>query len=215
MIAEPERRMVLSYAPSVAAGQGLATLLTLDDKLAETVRTTTEPMLGQIRLQWWHDALAKLDTAAPPAEPVLEAIARDVVSDGVTGAEAAEIALAWQAVLQAELDAAGLKAFAQRGARLFELAGKLAGAAPTDPLALAGEGWALADLASGLSDPGEVAAARMIAEQALAGATAMRWSRNGRALGAMAHLARLDLAGVRFGSPRRTGRALWHRLTGT
>jgi phytoene synthase len=214
VIAEPERRMILSYAPNAAAGQGLAALLAVDDKLAETVRTTTEPMLGQIRLQWWHDALAKLDTAAPPAEPLLEAVARDVMRDGVSGAAAAEIALAWQALLQDELDAASLKAFAQRGARLFELAGRLAGASPGDPLTLAGEGWALADLAGGLSDHGEAAAARMIAEQALAGATAVKWSRNGRALGAMAHLARLDLAGVRFGSPRRTGRALWHRLTG-
>lgn len=214
MIAEPERRMILSYAPGAAAGRGLAALLTLDDRLAETVRTTTEPMLGQIRLQWWHDALVRLDTAPPPAEPVLEAVARDVLRDGVTGAAVAEIALAWQAVLQEELDAAALKAFAQRGARLFELAGQLAGAGAGDPLALAGEGWALADLAGGLSDRGEAAAARMIAEQALAEACAVKWSRNGRALGAMAHLARLDLAGVPFGAPRRTGRALWHRLTG-
>lgn len=206
--------MILSYAPNAAAGQGLAALLVLDEKLAETVRTTTEPMLGQIRLQWWHDALAKLDTAVPPAEPVLEAVARDALRDGVTGAVTAEIATAWQAVLQQELDAAGLKAFAQRGARLFELAGRLAGASANDPMALAGEGWALADLADGLSDPGERAAARMIAEQALAEACTVKWSRNGRALGAMAHLARLDLAGVPLGAPRRTGRALWHRLTG-
>ena len=214
MIADPERRMILSYAPSARVGRGLAALLALDDKLAETVRTTTEPMLGQIRLQWWHDALTRLDTAAPPAEPVLEGIAQEVLSDGVTGAMTAGIAEAWQALLQAELGASELKAFAQRGARLFELAGRLAAASPGDPLVPAGEGWALADLAGGLSDAGEAAAARMIAEQALTKATAAKWSRNGRALGAMAHLARLDLEGVPFGSPRRTGRALWHRLSG-
>jgi phytoene synthase len=214
MIADPERRMILAYAPGATAGHALTALLALDDKLAETVRTTTEPMLGQIRLQWWHDALVRLDSAPPPAEPVLEAVARDVLRDGVTGAAAAEIPQAWQALLQEELDAAALKAFAQRGARLFELAGALAGASPDDPLAQAGEGWALADLAPGLSDPREAAGAKMIAEQALAEATAVRWSRNGRALGAMAHLARLDLVGVPLGSPRRTGRALWHRLTG-
>lgn len=214
MIAGPERRMILSYAPSAQAGRGLAALLALDDRLGETVRSTSEPMLGQIRLQWWHDALVKLDAAPPPAEPALEVVARDVLRDGVTGAMAAGIAEAWQALLQPELDAEGFKAFAVRGARLFELAGRLAGASPGDPLALAGEGWALADLAGGLSDPGERAAARMIAEQALGRATAAKWSRNARALGAMAQLARLDLAGVPPGAPRRTGRALWHRLTG-
>lgn len=214
MIAGPERRLILAYAPTTAAGQALAALLALDDKLADTVRSTTEPMLGQIRLQWWHDALEKLDAGAPPAEPVLEGVARDVLCEGVTGVMAAGIAEAWQALLQEELDAATLKAFARRGAVLFDLAGRLAGASPGDPLALAGEGWALADLADGLSDPGEKAAARMIAEQALVKATAATWSRNGRALGAMAHLARMDLDGVPVGVPRRTGRALWHRLTG-
>lgn len=214
MIAEPERRLVLAYAPGEPARRALSALWALDDKLAETVRTTTEPMLGQIRLQWWHDALEKLDGAPPPAEPILEGVARDVLRDGITGTATAGIAQAWQALLQEELDTAELRAFAQRGARLFELAGASAGASAGDPLALAGEGWALADLASGLSNPREAAGARMIAEQALAEATAVRWSRNGRALGAMAHLARLDLAGVPFGSPRRTGRALWHRLTG-
>lgn len=214
MIVEPERRLILTYAPSAAAGRGLAGLLMLDDKLAETVRSTTEPMLGQIRLQWWHDALVRLDSAPPSAEPVLQAVARDVLQDGVTGAAAAEIAAAWQALLQEELGAEEFRAFAARGTRLFELAGRLAGASQDDPLALAGEGWALADLASGLSDPGEAAAAGMIAGEALAKATAKRWSRNGRALGAMAHLAQLDLAGVPVGAPRRTGRALWHRLTG-
>jgi phytoene synthase len=97
---------------------------------------------------------------------------------------------------------------------LFETAGRLADAAAGDPVAAAGEGWALADLAGKLSDPQEAAAARGAAEVALAQACAARWSRNGRALGAMAHLARMDLAGVAPGSPRRMLRALWHRMTG-
>jgi 15-cis-phytoene synthase len=214
MLHDPWRRIVLSYAPSAAAGRGLAALLALDDKLAETVRTTTEPMLGQIRLQWWHDALVALDTAPAPAEPVLEGIVRDVMRMGVGGSMVAGIAQAWQALLQEELDELALRTYGARGRRMFELAGILAGASASDPLTLAGEGWALADLAEGLSDPGEAAAARAIAEESLTAATAARWSRNGRAMGAMAHLARLDLEGVSQGSPRRTVRALWHRMTG-
>lgn len=189
-------------------------MLALDDKLAETVRTTTEPMLGQIRLQWWHDALVALDTAAAPAEPLLQAIVRDVMRMGVGGSMVAGIAQAWQALLQEELDELALRTYGARGRRIFELAGVLAGASPSDPLTPAGEGWALADLCAGLSDPVEAAAARRIAAESLAVATAARWSRNGRAMGAMAHLARLDLAGVPKGSPRRMARALWHRMTG-
>lgn len=215
MISGPERRMILSYAPTAAARGGFAALLALDDRLAETVRTTSEPMLGQIRLQWWHDALIALDTAPPPPEPVLQGIARDVLRMGLAGSMVAGIAQAWQALMQEQLDDLALRTYGARGRRIFELAGILAGASPADPLTLAGEGWALADLADGLSDPGEAAAARAIAENSLAQATAARWSRNGRAMGAMAHLARLDLEGVPQGSPRRTGRALWHRMTGT
>lgn len=72
----------------------------------------------------------------------------------------------------------------------------------------------MADLSVKLSDPAEAAAARRMAELALVEACSARWSRNGRALGAMAQLARMELAGVPVGSPRRTLRALWHRMTG-
>lgn len=211
---EIERRLLLTYMPTPAAASALAALFALDDKLAETLRTTSEPMLGQIRMQWWQDALAKLDSAPPPPEPVLEGIARDVLREGVTGAEVGQIVEGWRVLLEAELDDAALRNHGARGRALFALAGRVAKAAATDPLERAGEGWALADLSVKLSDPAEAAAARRMAELALVEACSARWSRNGRALGAMAQLARMELAGVPVGSPRRTLRALWHRMTG-
>ncbi len=214
MTEDPERRMVEAYAPTSAAAAAMAALRALDDRLAETLRTTSEPMLGQIRLQWWHDALVALDTAPAPAEPVLAGVARHVLRGGVGGSMVAGMAEAWQALLQDELDDVALRTYGARGRRMFELIAALSGAAPGDPVTAAGEGWALADLSLRLSDAGEAAAARRIAETSLDQACGVRWSRNGRALGAMAHLARLELAGVPLGSPRRTGRALWHRMTG-
>lgn len=211
---DAERRLVLTYMPTPEAGAAIAALLALDDKLAETLRTTSEPMLGQIRLQWWADALARLDTAPPPPEPVLQGIARDVLRDGVTGTQVAAMVEGWQVLLQADLDAAALAQHGQRGRVLFETVARVTASAAGDPVAAAGEGWALTDLASKLSDPQEAAAARGAAEVALAQACAVRWSRNGRALGAMAHLARMDLAGIAPGSPQRMLRALWHRMTG-
>lgn len=209
-----ERRLVLTYMPTPEARAALAALFALDDKLAETLRTTSEPMLGQIRMQWWQDALAKLDSAPPPPEPVLQGVARDVLHAGVTGAAVGEIVDGWRVLLAAELDDAALRAHGARGRALFALAGRVAGAAKTDPLELAGEGWALADLSVKLSDPAEALAARRMADAALAQACSARWSRNGRALGAMAQLARMDLAGVPVGAPKRTLRALWHRISG-
>lgn len=211
---EVERRLVLTYMPTPGAAAALAALFALDDKLAETLRTTSEPMLGQIRMQWWQDALIKLDSAPPPPEPVLQAVARDVLHAGVTGVAVGEIVDGWRVLLEAELDDAALRAHGARGRALFALAGRVAGAAKTDPLELAGEGWALADLSVKLSDPVEAAAARRMADAALAHACSARWSQNGRALGAMAQLARMDLAGVPVGAPKRTLRALWHRISG-
>lgn len=214
MISGPERRVILSYAPDRESGAGLAALLALDDKLAETLRSTTEPMLGQIRLQWWHDAVLALAAGPAPAEPVLQAIRADVVDRGVAPASVAEGALAWQALLQEQLDDAAFSEYAARGRALFAAAGTLMRAAPADPLVAAGEGVALADLALRLSDPAEAGAARRLAVERLKVATASRWSRNGRALGAMVHLATMELDGVPPGSPRRTWRALRHRMTG-
>lgn len=214
MIAEPERALVLAYSPDATAARALAALLALDDRLAETVRTTTEPMLGQIRLKWWYDALTALDGAVPLAEPVLIAVASDVLPNGIAAGELAAMADGWGELLGDVLDEAVLHRFAVRGRVLFAAAGRLAGADVNDPLGRAGEGWALAGLVQGLSDTGEVELARRMAGDALAEACAVRWSRNGRALGAMAQLARLDLAGSPVGSPRRVGRALWHRMTG-
>lgn len=211
---DPERALVLAYAPNRAAARALAALLALDDRLAEAVRTTSEPMLGQIRLKWWQESIAGLDSAASPAEPVLQALRRDVIALGVIGAGVARIADAWGEVLGEDLDDAAIARFAVRGRALFEAAGYVAEARQDDALGLAGEGWALADLALGLSDAGEIARVRGAAIAALESALAGQWGRNARALGAMAHLARLDLAGVPRGSPRRVGRALWHRVTG-
>ena len=66
---DPERALALSYA--VEGRDALAALLALDDALARLLRSTREPALGQMRLAWWREALERLDTAPPPAEPVL------------------------------------------------------------------------------------------------------------------------------------------------
>ncbi|UUX99565.1 hypothetical protein [Sphingomonas sp. J315] len=137
---DAERRLVMTYAPSPGAAAALEALLALDDKLAETLRTTSEPMLGQIRVQWWHDALSRLDAAPPPPEPVLQGIARDVVRDGITGARVAEMVEGWQSLLQAELDDAALTLHGARGRTLFAIAGAVAGAAGERPAGAGGRG---------------------------------------------------------------------------
>ncbi|TPG54522.1 squalene/phytoene synthase family protein [Sphingomonas glacialis] len=216
----PERALALSYAPE-AARASLAALFALDDTLGQILRTTREPMVGQMRLTWWHSALSALDSAPPPAQPVLQALADNVVRNGVSGARLAAMIDGWEALLEAEaIDTTALQLHAAaRGRGLFVAAQALVGGAPRDPVEAAGEGWALADLARNVRDPESARRIATAASGAIAAATAVRWSRAGRALGALAQLARMDLAvpldtPIAHGAPRRVARLALHRVTG-
>ena len=218
-IIDPERTLALSYAPR-AASAGVSALFALDATLGGILRTTREPMVGQMRLTWWYEALERLDTSPPPAEPVLQALANEVVTRGVSGTTLAGMIDAWEVLLDPETpDDATLEAYARRGVILFGAAGRVLGSVPSDPIAPAGRGWALVDLAAHVAEARVVEGARRLARTPLEAATAGRWSRNARALGGLAHLAALDLAEpagspIRRGSPARVWRLLRHRITG-
>lgn len=210
---DPERALVLTYA-APGARDALAALLALDDALAKLLRSTREPAIGQIRLAWWRERLESLETGPPPAEPVVLGLA----ASGVPGASLVPVVDGWEVLIEERLDSDALARFGAGRGALFVAAGKALGA-KGDPLAEAGQGWALADLARHLGDEGEAAEARAMATPLLHAATAARWSREGRALGAMAHLARRDLGLAAgevppVGSPARVARLAWHRLTG-
>lgn len=217
--AASERLLAQSYAPAQAR-PGVAALFALDDLLGQILRTTREPVVGQMRLTWWHEALTRLDTAPPPAEPVLRALAAEVLPHGVTGARLAGMIDAWEMLLDADTpDDATLEGYAARGVILFGAIGTVLGARPGDPVAPAGRGWALADLARHVGDEAVASRAGALAGTALAAATTAKWSRAARTLGALAHLARMDLAvppgqPIRWGAPGRVGRLIYHRISG-
>ncbi|MGA1797304.1 squalene/phytoene synthase family protein [Sphingomonas sp. 4RDLI-65] len=210
-----ERRLALRYAPS-AAYPALEALFALDDTLAAILRTTREPLVGQMRLTWWYEALGRLDEAPAPAEPVLAALQALVLPGGVTGTMLASLTDGWEALLEPVLGDAAIDTFARdRGGRLFEFAGMLLGVA--DPrIAMAGKGWALADLSQRLSDADARTSAATRGATLLDDALRGRWPQHARALGAMALAARFDVAVPLTppGSPKRVGRLLLHRLTG-
>jgi len=208
-----ERGLALSYA--VEGGAAAAAIFALDDRLAEIVRAARDPLIGRMRLTWWHDALCALDEAPAPAEPILQALAREALPRGVSGAVMAPIAAGWEALLEQPLDAEAVARHGERGRALFAAVGR-AIRAGGDPLEFAGAGWALADLSRHVTNPsvGQIAASQ--AAPLLNQALAVRWSRHGRSLGALAHLAQLDIErpGEGPGAARRVWRMLRHRLTG-
>lgn len=219
-VADPERSLALSYAPR-AVRDGLAALWALDETLGDALRGGREPTISLMRLTWWHDALGRLDDAPPPAQPVLQALARDALPRGVTGAALATMIDGWELLLDPDpVDTEGLRRYAAaRGGTLFRATSQVLGATDARLCETAGQGWALVDLARHVSDQALATAAMALAVPLLEDAVAPRWRRAERPIGMLAHLALVDAragsAHLRLqGAPRRVARMFYHALTG-
>lgn len=191
-------------------------LWALDEALGRVLATGREPMITRIRLAWWREALERLDREPPPKEPVLEGLAREVLPNGIAGAELAEMEPAW-ALLPGDqpITAEDLEGYATaRGSVLFRLTARLLGGdGDVEP---AGEAWALVDLARHSSEKSDIEAALSAARERR---LPRRWPKALRPLGMLAALADRDLrrGSERWeepGSPPRTARMMRHRLTG-
>lgn len=190
---DPDGTALALLAVSRAMRPAMAALFALDARLADIVRTTREPLVGQMRLTWWHDALTRLDDAPAPAEPLLRELQRLLLPQGVSGALLATMIDGWEALIVADpIDAAALDTHARaRGEGLFAAAGRLLGG-DSPLLAPAGRGWALADLAAHLSDRDSATRAADSAGEALADAFSGTWPRTLRPVGLSALIAKLD-----------------------
>ena len=216
-IADPERLLAASYAPA-GARPALTALFALDERLGAIVSAAREPTIGLLRLAWWREALERLDRAPAPAEPLLSAVADQLIPKGVSGAALAALEQGWAALLDGEPDPEALARHGrEHGGRLFEAAATLlAPSVPLPGVAAAGTGWGLADLADHHSNGSVRAEARRQAAVALAAAPT-RWPGPLRPLGALTLMARRDLARdgpPDRGSPGRVARMLAMRLTG-
>lgn len=194
-VTDPWFDLALSYAPDRSRA-ALDALFSLDAALGNVLRTTREPLVGQMRLAWWREALQGLDASGAPAEPVLQSLASAVLPLGIEASALSGTVDAWEPLL-GDIGNGSIDEHARlRGRALFIVAGGALGAAADDPVGDAGEGWALADLAANLSDPSLASRAREEAAAKLTAARRSRWSRNGRALGALALIADRRLSGA-------------------
>ncbi len=191
----PEAELALAWSgPDVRGPMSIA--LQFDRRLARIVARTTEPMLGQMRLAWWRDALSKPIAERPRGDAVLDAIG--LLWAGREGA-LVQMVDGWEALVTA--DRVGEKEAAifgaGRGAFFAAVAPEVS---PQVTVHLAGAGfrWAMADAAAAVSDQAERAA--LIAAGVARGAT------SGRLPAHLRGLAVLDSLAVR--SLRRGGRPL-------
>jgi 15-cis-phytoene synthase len=190
-------------------------LFGFDAQLASIVLAAREPMLAQIRLQWWHDVIGKPAQQRPLANPVLA---------GLTAPEAGGLDLAkalapairgWDAALDLEEDGA-LESFAAGRGHVVQAFHALTPEASLTDLAFIGASWATWDMArchrpsdALLSALGDIDVKRL---------ASIRLPRRLRPLSIIARAVQLDIARGQmdrpWGRPGLFGALVWHGITG-
>ncbi len=212
-----DRALAFRYLP-IAFRKPIAGLFQVDGAMGDVVRTTREPMVGQIRLAWWRERLEELDEGRhAPAEPRLQDVERYLLPQ-ITGHDVADLEPGWLRLLAPfPWTEETSEAIWLRGNRLFGLAARLLGERD-DHLQSAGGLWALVDVARHCSDKPSRA---LLLKQALGfanGLSGTKFQRRLRPLSMLASLASFDCRhGEPFepeGTPRRIAAMIRHRLTG-
>ncbi|MBU6166280.1 MAG: squalene/phytoene synthase family protein [Alphaproteobacteria bacterium] len=155
-----DRWLACLYAPA-AARPGLIALMALDCELAQLVVTTTEPMLGEIRLAWWRERLEALDRGEVPAQPLLAALAAHALPQ-LSGTDLAGLEDRWIDMLGHD---GVTDAHVAGGGTLFVLAARLLGGDAGHAQAL-GRAWVLGDAVAART-PGPLRPLRALAALAL------------------------------------------------
>jgi phytoene synthase len=203
------QRLITAYAPKKIQ-DGMRHIWAFDARLADIVRTTSEPMIGQMRLTWWHEALREGKGAG---EPLVEALRQEVLARAEPHGLLSAIE-GWEVLLEPlPLSDSQLVAFAEhRGGGLFRQIGWLAGDCPPW-LAQAGMAWALWDLSGHLSDAATAERAIAIAPEFLADVPETGWPRSLASLRILTGLTRRDAGQGRRAPPqldlRQYGQLLW------
>ena len=148
-----EQQLALAYArpehrPLVEA------MLRLDRSLGRSVAQASEPIVGQLRLAWWRDALGATPDKRPQGNPVLDLLSQKF---GAGTARLQPLVDGWEALLLAEsLDEEAIAPFlAGREAAWLAVALLIDPASDEKQVRTAARRWASGDLLAGLGDADE------------------------------------------------------------
>lgn len=156
---DPDRVFALGHVPARYRA-AVAAVWALDEQLGQIIASTTQPMVGQMRLLWWRDALEKRVPGHPLLAEMTAAFDCGIEAEALGG-----LIDGWEELLEPlPFDEARLAAFAEaRGGALFALTARICGVAwaPRAWAPGAGAGWALADFGLRCSD--DVTSSRALA----------------------------------------------------
>lgn len=213
---DPLQRLIISYAKR-SDRQRYAFLFAFDSRLAAIIRTTSEPLIGQMRLTWWRDILTKPAAHRPDGEPLV-ALFNEVEPDGVDVQYLLTLIDGWEVMLEdfpwddRQID----KYASNRGQGYF-------GFGLNDDYKMknvqeASKLWALWDFAIGCSDPIMRAWALKASKNILQKNTTASFDKSGRPLSILCKLAAHDVKnGVLADTiyrPATAARIVWHGVTG-
>lgn len=143
---DPDRFAAVMAAP-VAARADLFVLYAFHLEVARAPWVSKEPMIAEMRLQWWRDVVAEAVEGRPArAHEVAGPLAALIRRAGLPGAvlDALVEARRWDVYREAFADRAAFDAYLEdTGGGLMWLAGAALGAGPEGEAALRGLGWGL------------------------------------------------------------------------
>jgi phytoene synthase len=214
---EPLQRLIVAYAGPEDRDR-YALLFALDARFAAIVRSTTEILIGQMRLTWWRDILTKPAAERPSGEPLVEQVNR-LEDRGESLAPLVDLLDGWEVMLDdfpwedRQFDnyatARGCGTFA------FALAG---GKSLIEGQAEQARAWALWDFARHCSDAGMRRAAFDRCTEIMMSRPQANFDRSGRPISI---LCKLMIRDVRKGQltadlyrPASAARIIWHGITG-
>ncbi|MBU0723467.1 MAG: squalene/phytoene synthase family protein [Alphaproteobacteria bacterium] len=82
---DPERFLTCLFAPAERR-EALFALYAFNQEIAKTRAVVSEPLLGEIRLTWWREAIAEIYEARPRQHAVVQALAEAVAAHDLTRA---------------------------------------------------------------------------------------------------------------------------------
>ena len=134
--------LILPLVPSEKRG-AIDIVERLNSHLTAQSRGRGEPVLRQIRLNWWANELTALTLACTRPDPLLTEVAASLL-DIVTPHSLGELAAAW--AMSVDADEPDL--IATRGKMVFAILGQILGVANSGDVKAAGAGWALVEEAA-------------------------------------------------------------------
>ena len=214
---EPLQRLIVAYARSADRNR-YALLFALDARLADVVRSTSEILIGQMRLTWWRDILTKPAAERPGGEPLVEQIT--LLEDrGESLAPLLGLLDGWEVMLDdfpwddrqfhnyATARGYGFFKFGLRGAKSL-----------TEGQAELARAWALWDFARHCSDAGMRLSAFDRCIETLKSEPRGDFDRSGRPLSILCKLMMRDVRKRQLAadlySPASAARIIWHGIAG-